>query len=57
MSSGLQRRFSKLPAVERLAWEDREHFLLKVRRGTDLSELREAVRGELRNALEASRMP
>jgi hypothetical protein len=52
---GLQRRFAAIDGVERLAWEDREHFLLRVRPGTDLDRLRDEVIAALRAAGAATR--
>jgi hypothetical protein len=50
----LEKRFAAIPGVERIGWEDREHFLLKVRKGTDLGAARDAIRRALREAYEAT---
>jgi hypothetical protein len=47
---GLYDRFSAIPGIERLEWEDRERFLLRLRPGTDLSAVRAAARRALREA-------
>jgi hypothetical protein len=50
----LEARFATIPGVERVGWEDREHFVLKLRNGTDLSAIRDAVKRTLREAYEAA---
>lgn len=47
---GLYDRFAAIPGVERLEWEDRERFLLRLTRGTDTATVREAARLALREA-------
>lgn len=47
---GLERRLAMIDGIERLAWEDRERFLARLRRGTDLEALQEAVAAEMRAA-------
>ena len=47
---GLYDRFAAIPGVERLEWDDREKFLLRLRRGTDSNEVQEAARQALREA-------
>jgi hypothetical protein len=47
---GLYDRFAAIPGVERLEWEDRERFLVRLRRGTDVHAVREAARAALRDA-------
>lgn len=47
---GLYDRFAAIPGVERLAWEDRERFLLRLRQGTDPNDVQEAARLALREA-------
>ncbi len=36
---GLEARLRAIPGVERLAWEDREVFLVRVARGTNLEDV------------------
>ncbi|HZM73427.1 MAG TPA: hypothetical protein VFC71_08600 [Candidatus Polarisedimenticolia bacterium] len=43
-------RFAAIPGVERLEWEDRERFLLRLRRGADRDLIRLAARRILREA-------
>lgn len=47
---GLYDRFAAVPGVERLEWEDRERFLLRLRPATDVDDVREAARRALREA-------
>lgn len=47
----LERRLGAIDGIERLAWEDRERFLVRLRRGTDLETLREAVAAVMRSAV------
>jgi hypothetical protein len=47
---GLYDRFAAIPGVERLASEDRERFLLRLRRGTDPDEVQQAARLAIRDA-------
>ena len=47
---GLYDRFAAIPGVERLEWEDRERFLLRLRPDTDMTEVREAARRALLEA-------
>lgn len=47
---GLEARLSAIDGIERLAWEDRERFLARLRPGTDLNTLREAVAAAMRSA-------
>jgi hypothetical protein len=49
---GLEGRFAALDGVERIGWEDRERFLVRLRPGTDLGDLREKVSAALRAARE-----
>lgn len=51
----LEARFAGIPGVERIGWEDREHFLLRVRKGTDLVAVRDAVRAAIREAYQAAK--
>ena len=51
---GLYDRFSAIPGVERIEWEDRERFLLRLARGTDLAVVRDAARAAI-NAARASK--
>jgi hypothetical protein len=46
----LEARLNGLNGVERIAWEDREHFLVRLRRGWDLGRLRDDVRAALHAA-------
>lgn len=46
----LKARFSAIDGIERLGWEDRERFLARLRPGTDLSTVREAVAAAMRSA-------
>ena len=48
-------RFAAIPGVERLAWEDRERFLLRLRRGTRIDDVAEAARRAFRDAVDTSR--
>ena len=50
---GLYDRFAAIPGVERLEWEDREKFLLRLRAGTSAAAVREAARRALREARSA----
>jgi hypothetical protein len=43
-------RFAAIPGVERIEWEDRERFLLRLRRGSDRAAVRDAARRALRDA-------
>lgn len=52
---GLYDRFAAIPGVERLDWEDRERFLLRVRHGTDLAAVREAALRAMHEARTTSR--
>jgi hypothetical protein len=45
----LEGRLAAIDGVERLAWEDRERFLVRLRRGTDLETLRKAVAAAMRD--------
>ena len=51
---GLEARLGAIPGIERLAWEDREVFLARVAKGTDLDDVRghavDVVRGAIRDA-------
>jgi hypothetical protein len=47
---GLYDRFAAIPGVERLDWEDRERFLVRLRPGTDVHAVRDAARRTLREA-------
>jgi len=47
---GLYDRFAAIPGVERLEWEDRERFLVRLRPDTDVHAVREAARRALREA-------
>jgi hypothetical protein len=47
-------RFAAIHGVERLEWEDRERFLVRLRRGTDVADVREAARRALREARTSS---
>jgi hypothetical protein len=47
---GLSDRFAAIPGVERIAWEDRERFLLRLGRGVDPADVRGAARQALRDA-------
>lgn len=51
---GLYDRFAAIPGVERLEWEDRERFLLRLRRGTEAADVRDAARRALRDARRAA---
>lgn len=51
----LEARFAAIPGVERVGWEDREHFLLRLRKGSDIAVIRDAARRELRKAYEAAK--
>lgn len=51
---GLYDRFAAIPGVEQLEWEDRERFLLRLRRGADLELVRLAARRVMRDALAAA---
>jgi hypothetical protein len=50
----LESRLSAIPGIERLAWEDREVFLVRVAKGIDLEDVRrravDVVRGAIRDA-------
>jgi hypothetical protein len=48
-------RFAAIPGIERLEWEDRERFLLRLRPGTDLADVTEAARRAIREAARAKR--
>lgn len=50
----LESSFAGLDGIERIAWEDREHFLIRVRRGADLGQIRDSVRAVLAAAREAA---
>jgi hypothetical protein len=47
---GLYDRFAAIPGVERLSWEDRERFLLRLRHGTNPADVRDAARRALHEA-------
>jgi len=47
---GLYDRFAAIPGVERIEWEDRERFLLRLQRGSDLAAVRDAARQVLHDA-------
>ena len=51
---GLFDRFAAIPGVERIEWEDRERFLVRLRRGTDMAGFEAAARQALREARAAS---
>ena len=51
---GLYDRFAAIPGVERLEWEDREKFLLRLGAGASAASVREAARSALREARSAS---
>ena len=52
---GIYDRFAAIPGVERLEWEDRERFLVRLRPGTDTADVREAASRALREARTESR--
>jgi hypothetical protein len=47
---GLYDRFAAIPGVERLSWEDRERFLLRLRHGTNPADVRDTARRALHEA-------
>lgn len=51
----LEGKLAAISGIERLGWEDREHFLLKVSRGTDLASIQDSVRDILRASYRASK--
>jgi hypothetical protein len=51
---GLHDRFAAIPEIERLVWEDRERFLVRLRDGVGLDPVREAARAAIRDAWQAA---
>lgn len=52
--TGLYDRFAAIPGIERIEWEDRERFLVRLGPGRRLDDIRDAVRAALREARAAS---
>jgi hypothetical protein len=48
---GLEARLAALPGIERLAWEDRERFMVHIEGGTNLDDLKRGVVDVVRGAV------